>query len=191
MSKSLIFAHFLFFDERCERFTHDHSFPLSDVSKLLRSLFKNEWCERIAFVAHQKWATMSDSLTSLRENEWSWANRSCRSPKMSEWVNHSFFWVNRLFAHFWAKNERFARKTDAIPSPDISPSTNTWFHHLPHFVTYSMLCKSGGSSCQVFLFKIFIKKTRRYWVASTIFLLRAVQVSTKIVLPHHVLVHEN
>ena len=29
MSKSLIFAHFLFFGERPEQFSHDHSFPLS------------------------------------------------------------------------------------------------------------------------------------------------------------------
>ena len=42
MSKSLIFAHFLFFGERCE------------------------W---IAHFAHQKWATMSDSLRSLTKNE--------------------------------------------------------------------------------------------------------------------------
>ena len=27
---------------------------------------------------------------------------------MSEWVNCSFFWANSSFAHFWAKNERFA-----------------------------------------------------------------------------------
>ena len=111
MSKSLIFAHFLFFDERCERFTHDHSFPLSDVSKLLRSLFKNEWCERIAFVAHQKWATMSDSLTSLWENERLWANCSCGSPKMSEWVNCSFFeWI--------AQTPIFGQKTsDSLGKP--------------------------------------------------------------------------
>ena len=29
-----------------------------------------------------------------------WANCSGRSPKMSEWVNWSFFWANRSFAHF-------------------------------------------------------------------------------------------
>ena len=34
MSESLIFAHFLFFGER---FAHDRSFPLSDVSELLIS----------------------------------------------------------------------------------------------------------------------------------------------------------
>ena len=76
---------------------------------------KNEWCERIAQVAHQKWATRSDLLTSLRGNERYWANRSGRSPKMSEWVNCSF-------AHFWAKNEQFTRKTDErIPSPGREP----------------------------------------------------------------------
>ena len=46
MSKSLIFAHFLFFGERYEQFAHDHSFPVSDVSKSLRSVTKNERCER-------------------------------------------------------------------------------------------------------------------------------------------------
>ena len=80
-------------------------FPLlvSNVSESLRSLTKNERCERITQVAHQKWATMSDSLRSLRGNERSWANHSGRSSKISEWVNRSFFWANRLFAHFWAK----------------------------------------------------------------------------------------
>ena len=33
-------------------------------------------------------------------------------------MNRSFFRANRSFAHFWAKNEQFARKTDErIPSP--------------------------------------------------------------------------
>ena len=72
--------------------------------RIAHSLFFGERCEWIAQVAHQKWAM--------------WANRSGRSPKMSEWVNRSFFWANCSFAHFWAKNERFARKTDErIPSP--------------------------------------------------------------------------
>ena len=94
------------------------SFLVSDVCESLRSLTKIEWCEQIAQVSHQKWATMSYLITSLRGNEWSWANRSGRSPKMSEWVNCSFFWANRSFAHFWAKNKCFARKTDErIPSP--------------------------------------------------------------------------
>ena len=67
------------------------SFLVSDVSESLRSLTKNERCERIAQVAHQKWATMSDSLRLLRGNERLWANCSGRSPKMSKWVNRSFF----------------------------------------------------------------------------------------------------
>ena len=105
------------------------SFLVSDVSESLISLKSNERCERIAQVAHQKWATMSDSLRSLRGNERSWANRSGRSPKMSEWVNRSFFWANRSFAYFWAKNERFARKTDErIPSParQLTDQMATW-----------------------------------------------------------------
>ena len=100
------------------------SFLVSHLSESLRSLTKNKRCELIAQVTHQKWVTMSDSLTSLRGNEQSWANCSGRSPKMSEWVNRSFFWANRSFAHFWAKNERFARKTDEqIPSPAKNPES--------------------------------------------------------------------
>ena len=123
MSESLIFAHILFFGEQCEQFPHNHSFPLSDVSKSLRSLTKNERCAGIAQFAHQKWATMSDSLTSLRGNERSWANRSGCSPKMSKWVNRSFFWANRSFTHFWPKNKGFAQKSnEQIPSPDWTPT---------------------------------------------------------------------
>ena len=95
-----------------------HSFLMSDVSKSLRSLSKNERCELIAQVAHQKWATMSDLLMSLTKNDRPWANRSGCSPKMSKWANRSFFWANCSFAHFFAKNEWFAQKTDeGIPSP--------------------------------------------------------------------------
>ena len=138
MSKSLIFAHFLFFDERCERFTHDHSFPLSDVSKLLRSLFKNEWCERIAFVAHQKWATMSDSLTSLRENERLWANCSCGSPKMSEWVNCSFFeWIAQTPIFGQKTSDSLGKPMSEFPAlpdparrPGITPPPNRQQDHI-------------------------------------------------------------
>ena len=52
MSKSLTFAHFLFFGER---YALERSFPLSHVSE---SLTSKKRCERIAQVAHQKWATM-------------------------------------------------------------------------------------------------------------------------------------
>ena len=76
MSELLIFAHFLFFGEWCEQFAHDRSFLLSDVSESLRLLTKNER---------------------------SWENRSGRSPKMSEWVNCSFFGANRSFAQFGQK----------------------------------------------------------------------------------------
>ena len=75
------------------------SFLVSNVSKSLRVLTKNErpWairsgpsekmsnCEQITQVAHQKWAQRNEQL---------WANRSGRSgrsPKMSKWVNCSFF----------------------------------------------------------------------------------------------------
>ena len=84
----------------------------------LRSLTKNERFERIAQVAHQKRATMSDSLRSLTKIEGPWAICSGLSPKMSEWPNRSFFWANRSFTNFFAKNKWFAQKTDErIPSP--------------------------------------------------------------------------
>ena len=97
------------------------SFLVSNASESLRSLTKNEQCERIAEVAHQKWATMSDLLRSLTKNVRPWANCSGRSTKMSKWANRSLFERIAQVAHFFAKNERFARKTDErIPSPDSS-----------------------------------------------------------------------
>ena len=56
---------------------------------LIPSFLVSDVCKSLS--AHQKWATMSDSLRLLSGNEWSWANRSGRSPKMSKWVNRSFF----------------------------------------------------------------------------------------------------
>ena len=100
VSKSLIHSFWVSDVSDCS----GRSPKMSDVSESLKSLTKNQrpWAicshrseelsdhERIAQVAHQKWG-MSESL---------------------------FFWANCSFAHFWAKHERFARKTDErIPSP--------------------------------------------------------------------------
>ena len=120
-SKILFFSMFYLKNDRIA-----HSLFFSEhVSESLRSLTKNERCERIAQVAHQKWVTMSHLLTSLRGNERSWGNRSGCSPKMSEWVKCSFFLANRSIAHFWAKNERFAWKTN-----EQSPSPGNWWEML-------------------------------------------------------------
>ena len=55
-------------------------------------------------------ATMSKSLRSLTKNE-----------QMSETIVFLSESLIRSFAHFWAKNERFAQKTDEqIPSPASS-----------------------------------------------------------------------
>ena len=100
-----------------------------------QSLISSEQCERIAHFAQIKWEMwanrsgsspkMSNLLTSLNGNERSWANRSGHSLKMSEWVNRLFFWANRSFAHFWAKYERFAWKSnERIPSPALY---SCWF----------------------------------------------------------------
>ena len=81
-----------------------------------KMLITSERSERIAQVAQDKWATVSDLLRSLRRNELSWANRSDRSPNISELLT---FWANRSFAHFFLpKNKRFAPKFDDwIPYP--------------------------------------------------------------------------
>ena len=73
-----------------------------------RSLISYEWCERITHIAQRKLAIVSEMLRSLTKNE-----------RVSESL---IFFANRLFArlfaHFWAKNEWFAQKTDErIPSP--------------------------------------------------------------------------
>ena len=59
-----------------------------------------------------KMSDVSKSLRLLTKNKRPWANRSGRSPKISEWGNRSFFWANRSLAHFFAKNKRFTQKTE-------------------------------------------------------------------------------
>ena len=133
MSKSLIFAHFLCFGERCERFAHDRSFPLSDVSELLRSLTKNEQCERIAQVAHQKlamWANPSgrspkmskyERFAHIAQRKWAIVSESLRLLTNNGGISESLILLSELLMpHIWAKIERFARKTDErIPSPGV------------------------------------------------------------------------
>ena len=108
----------------CERFTQIAKDKWATVSDLLRTLRGNKQmsdslkknllkkiksCFLVCFFIQ---FFMSDVSKSLRGNEGLWENRSGRSPKMSEWVNCSFFWANRSFAYFWAKNERLDRKTN-------------------------------------------------------------------------------
>ena len=121
-------AHFLFFGERCEWIAHfaqikwamwancsGRSPKMSDVSESLRSLTKNE----------QPWA-----IRSGRSEEMSHRERIAHvcSPKMSKWVNCSIFLANRSFAHFWAKKERFSRKTDERSPSSVTmwPPTSLW-----------------------------------------------------------------
>ena len=97
------------------------------VSELLRSLMTNERPWAICSDCSGQMSDVSESLRSLTKNERPWAIRSGRSPNMSLWVNHSFFWVNGSLAHFFeriahllffSKNKQFAQKTDErIPSP--------------------------------------------------------------------------
>ena len=89
MSKSLIFAHFLFFGEWCEWIAHFAQIKWAIWANCSFRSPKMSEHERFAQYAQRKWAM--------------WANRSFHSPKMSKWVNCSFFWVNRSFAHFLTK----------------------------------------------------------------------------------------
>ena len=108
ISEILFFSMFYtgFFILKNERFAH--------------YLIFGEWCMQIAQFTHQKWAMwanhsgrsqkMSDvskSLRSLTKNERPWPIHSGCSPKMSEWANHLFFWVNCSFTLFFAKNKQF------------------------------------------------------------------------------------
>ena len=97
-------AHFLFFGERCEWIAQvAHQKWAMWANRLGRSPKMSDH-ERFALVAQRKWVIVRELLRSLTKNE-----RICESL---------IFWANRSFAHFWAKNKRFARKSDErIPSP--------------------------------------------------------------------------
>ena len=84
-----------FFIYKNERFAH--------------SLILGEQCEQITQVTHQKWAM--------------WANCWGRSPKMSEWANCPFFWVNRSFAHLLIFRKKRAIRT-----------ANRWANSQPCFI---------------------------------------------------------
>ena len=104
----MFYIRFEFFFLKNEQIAHFCSLPLFRwVMWVNRSFCSN------------KMSDVSDSLRSLRGNERSWANCSGHWPKMSKWVNRSFFWANWPFAYFWTKNQQFAWKSnELIPSPD-------------------------------------------------------------------------
>ena len=66
------FTHLLIFGEQPERFAHDYSFPLSNLSESL--MVAHFWwaIERFAHIAHLLWAK--------------WAIHSHRSPKRRKWA---------------------------------------------------------------------------------------------------------
>ena len=68
---------------------------------------------------------MSDSLIpSFLMND---VSESLRLLTKTEQMSESLiFWANRSFAHFFAKNERFAQKTDErIPNP--ANTASNWY----------------------------------------------------------------
>ena len=127
-------------------------------------LFFGERCEWIAQVAHQKWAMwanrsgrspkMSDpeQFTQVAQstvNERLWGNRSGCSPKMSKWVNHSFFWANFSFAHLLI----FRQKTsDSLGNPMSKFPALPKKRRPPHFSHLAILfvyASSGAWRCHV------------------------------------------
>ena len=101
--------------------------------RIPHSLFFGERCEGIAQVTHQKWAMWAnrsgcspkksnhERFTQVAQTKWAIVSELFRLLTKNERMSESLsFLVNCSFAHFWAKNKQFARKTDEqIPSPDI------------------------------------------------------------------------
>ena len=103
--------------------TKNERFAQQFLAKKSKTIFFSMFYIRFLFL---KMCNVSKSLKSLTKNERPWAIRSGCSPKVSEWANHLFFWGNHSFAHFFAKNERFAQKhNEVIPSPDTIPHART------------------------------------------------------------------
>ena len=85
---------------------------------------------------------VSESLRSLTKNEWPWAKCSGCSPKMSKWTNCSLFWVNRSFAHFFAKKW-------AIRSENRWANSQPW-KYLPLFLFLCLKLEAAPTKLQNF-----------------------------------------
>ena len=134
MSESLIFAHFLFFGERCEWIAHFAQIKWAMWANCSGCSPKMSDHERFAQVAHQKWATMSQLLRSLTKNEQQWANCSGRSPKMSE----SFVILSKsLIRPFFRKKTSVSLRKPMSEFPALHYQNNCY--HKALFV----LCRRG------------------------------------------------
>ena len=91
MSKSLIFAHFLFFGVRCEWFAHFAQIKWAIWANCSFCSPKMSDHERFAQVAQRKWAIVSESLISLTKNE-----------QMSE----SFIFLSKLLIRSYLDKKR-------------------------------------------------------------------------------------
>ena len=89
MSESHIFAHFLFFGERCEWIAHFAQIKWAMWANRSFCSPKMSDHERFAQDVQRKWAM--------------WANHAFRSPKMSEWVNRLIFLSESLICSFFEK----------------------------------------------------------------------------------------
>ena len=106
MSKSIIFAHFLFFGEQYEWIAH--------FTQIKWALWVNRSFCSPKMSDHERFAHQ------VTQRKWAmWANRSFRSQKINEWVNHSFFWAKRSLTHFWT----IRKSNERIPSPGYESLT--------------------------------------------------------------------
>ena len=99
----MFYSSFFFFLQKNERIAYFCSFPLFWWAMWVNPSFGSN------HFASFRSPKMSDHerFTQAAQRKWAmWTNRLFRSPKMSEWVNRSFFWANCSLAHFWTKNER-------------------------------------------------------------------------------------
>ena len=90
-----------------------------------KKIFIEKWANRSFLLISFFLVSDLSNLPTIIHFLWAmWANRSGRSPKMSDVSNREQIaqvahqkWANEWIAHFWAINERFVRKTDErIPS---------------------------------------------------------------------------
>ena len=125
-------------------------------------LFFCERCEWIGHFAQIKWAM--------------WANRSGRTPKMSKWVNRSFFWANRSFAHFWTKKR-------AIRSKIKLANSQPWLF-FTIWIYWNIRRNFSGCCHPIFILKPLLD-SRFHWLSNAVFqivlLQKTCQDMTKIV----------
>ena len=105
-------------------------------------------CERFDQIAQDKWATVCKSLRLLKTNERLWANRSGRSPKMSELL---VFLSESLIISFFCKKIAI-RSENRWANSQPWPILNTKMPYLFSFDLFYVGRKKRNASKRIFLF---------------------------------------